>query len=115
MTIPEQLNAAVNKLAKWRGVFAGWQLGTRPKGDPESDAVRDHRELTILMRAELNALTAVLIAKGAFTVDEFNQQLILEAKHLDESFEKRFPGIRSTEMGLAYDTRCAETMKGWKP
>jgi hypothetical protein len=35
-------NAALNVLAKWRGLFAGWQLGTRPKGDPESDAVRSN-------------------------------------------------------------------------
>lgn len=34
----------LNVVCKWRSLFAGWQLGTRPKGDPESDAVRDHRE-----------------------------------------------------------------------
>jgi hypothetical protein len=33
---------ALQKLAKWRLIFAGWQLGTRLKGDPECDAVRDH-------------------------------------------------------------------------
>lgn len=55
---------AMNKLAKWRSIFAGWQLGTRAKGDPESDAVRDHREATILLRAEVNALTACLIEGG---------------------------------------------------
>ena len=38
---------ACNRLTKWRSVFAGWQLGTRAKGDPECDAVRDHREVTI--------------------------------------------------------------------
>jgi hypothetical protein len=41
--------AALNRLCKWRAIFAGWQLGTRAKGDPESDAVRDHREVTILI------------------------------------------------------------------
>lgn len=50
---------ALNRLAKWRTVFAGWQLGTRARGDPESDAVRDHREATIMLRAEVNALTAL--------------------------------------------------------
>jgi hypothetical protein len=24
---------ALNRLTKWRAFFAGWQLGTRPKGD----------------------------------------------------------------------------------
>ena len=33
---------ALNVLAKWRTLLAGWQLGTRPKGDPECDAVSDH-------------------------------------------------------------------------
>jgi hypothetical protein len=51
---------ALNRVAKWRGLFAGWQLGTRPKGDPECDAVRDHREITILLRVEASALTRLL-------------------------------------------------------
>jgi len=50
-TQPERTDAALNVLAKWRAHFSGWQLGTRPKGDPEGDAVRDHREATILLRA----------------------------------------------------------------
>mgnify|MGYP001587156880 CR=1 FL=1 len=41
----------INRLTKWRTLFTGWQLGTRAKGDPEGDAVRDHREVTILLRA----------------------------------------------------------------
>ena len=39
-----------NRLCKWRTVLTGWQLGTRAKGDPEGDAVRDHREVTLLLR-----------------------------------------------------------------
>jgi hypothetical protein len=41
--------SALERLAKWRTLFAGWQLGTRPKGEPESDAVRDHREATLML------------------------------------------------------------------
>ena len=55
---------ALNRVAKWRTLFAGWQLGTRPKGDPESDAVRDHREITILLRVEQSAIIGLLIRKG---------------------------------------------------
>lgn len=55
-TLEERLLAALNKLAKWRSVFAGWQLGTRLKEDPECQAVKDHREVTILLRAEVSAL-----------------------------------------------------------
>jgi hypothetical protein len=50
---------ALNRLTKWRNVFVGWQLGTREKGDPEGDAVRDHREQSIILRAEVTALTGL--------------------------------------------------------
>jgi hypothetical protein len=50
---------ALNRLAKWRAVLAGWQLGTRPKGDSECDAVRDQRELLLILRAEVNAISAL--------------------------------------------------------
>lgn len=105
----------VNKLAKWRVLFAGWQLGTRAKGDPECDAVKDHREVTILMRAELNALVGLLVEKGVFTAEEFTERLGAEAEHLDSEYEKKFPGVRATDLGLEFDQRAIETMRGWKP
>lgn len=45
----------LEKLGKWRSLFAGWQLGTRLDNDPECQAVRDHREVTMLLRTEVNA------------------------------------------------------------
>jgi hypothetical protein len=30
--------SAVHRLTRWKMVFAGWQLGTRPTGDPEAGA-----------------------------------------------------------------------------
>lgn len=112
-TLQRACDAALQKLTKWRTVFVGWQLGTRAKGDPEADAVRDHRELTILLRAEVNALTGLLLKKGLFTQDEWLAQLEGEAAWLDQSYEQRFPGIKSTGYGLTMDARAAETMKGW--
>jgi hypothetical protein len=109
-------NAALNVLAKWRGLFAGWQLGTRPKGDPESDAVRDHRELTIMLRAESNALVALLLQKGVFTEDEWSAALEREAKALAASYERRFPGVVAHDYGLSFDpAKVAGWMKGWRP
>jgi len=72
-------------LGKWRSLFAGWQLGTRSTTDPECQAVKDHREVTILLRAEVNALTGLLIEKGVFTGEEFDIQLGDEAKALNEA------------------------------
>ncbi len=117
MNLSEKLEFAANKLAKWRSVFAGWQLGTRLKGDPESDAVRDHREVTMLMRAEINALTKLLLDKKICTQEEIQQAMIVEMEHLDSAYERKFPGMRTTPNGVEYyDPKLASrTMHGWRP
>ena len=91
---------ALNRLTKWRSFLAGWQLGTRPKGDPESDAVRDQREVLLILRAEANAATALLLDKGIITLEEWQRALELEAKALNRGLEERFPGVRATDDGL---------------
>lgn len=107
---------ALETLCKWRVLFTGWQLGTRAKGDPEGDAVRDHREVSILMRAEISALTGLLIAKGVFTAAEFEAQLEDEAVALSKLYARRFPGVTAHEWGLEIKVpEAVETMKGWKP
>ena len=106
---------ALNVLAKWRTLLAGWQLGTRPKGDPACDAVSDHREVTLLLRAEVSALTGVLLAKGVVTDDEWAAALEQEAQALNRALETRFPGVTASETGLQMDRRVLPWMKGWKP
>lgn len=105
----------LNRLAKWRTFLTGWQLGTRAKGDPESDAVRDHREATLILRAETTALANLLIEKGLITPAEYSAVIEREADLLEADLQKRFPGIRATAIGLTIDARAAETMKGWRP
>lgn len=107
--------AALNRLAKWRTLLAGWQLGTRPKGDPECDAVRDHREVTLLLRAEVTALTGLLIDKGVFTAEEFAGRVGLEADLLSSVLADRFPGVTATDNGLIMDARVVEWMSRWRP
>lgn len=110
------LENTLNKLAKWRTVFAGWQLGTRPKGDPEADAVRDHREATILLRAEQSALVRLLIEKKIVAQEDWTSALQKEALQLDKDYERRFPGFTTSEYGIDIDVHLAQqTMKGWKP
>lgn len=116
MSTQQQLtDRALNVLAKWRAHFAGWQLGTRLKGEPESDAVRDHREVTILLRAEVSALTMLLVEKGVFTDDEWLRQMQTEAEELCRRYEQRWPGARASEDGMTYDKRALPWMKGWRP
>lgn len=105
----------LQRLAKWRTLLTGWQLGTRPRGDPEGDAVRDHREATLVLRAEVTALTRLLIEAEVITLDQLTRVLDEEADHLSEALSRRFPGIRATDIGLTMDARAAQTMKGWKP
>ena len=92
MTVMDKLN----RLTKWKMVFAGWQLGTRPVGDPECDAVRDHREVTILLRAEVNILFALLVEKDVCTATELNEALGREAEQLSADYSRRFPGFTAT-------------------
>jgi len=107
---------ALNRLAKWRTVFAGWQLGTRAATDPECQAVRDHREATIILRAESSALIGLLVKKDIFTAEEWSIAIGDEADRLDADYARKFPGFESSEEGLVIDpVRARETMKGWKP
>jgi hypothetical protein len=106
----------LNRLTKWRSVFAGWQLGTRTDTDPECRAVRDHREITILMRAELSALVNLLAAKGVFTAAEYEAALMVEADALDKAYQAQFPGFRSSDSGMVINPALAkDTMAGWRP
>lgn len=113
---PERAIDWLERLGKWRMVFTGWQLGTRKKGDPEGDAVRDHRELTMALRAEGNALAALLIAKGVFTAQEYTDSVHEEARQLCEQYERRFPGFKATDEGMSINTAIArDTTAGWRP
>lgn len=106
--------AAVQRLAKWRSVFAAWQLGTRLDTDEVLKAVKDHREVTIMLRAEVSTLTGLLIEKGMFSAEEFTDAFGKEAEMLNADFERRFPGLTATDTGITYNLpEAAETMKGW--
>jgi hypothetical protein len=69
------------------------------------------------LRAEVSALTALLVKKGLVSVEEFRAQLETEAYLLDQMLEQKFPGWQSTEHGMAcVDAQKAnQTMKGWRP
>lgn len=106
---------SLNRLAKWRVLLTGWQLGTRPKGDPEGDAVRDHREATLMLRAEVSTIVDLLVKKGVFTADEFYAEVGTQAEILQRALERKFPGVTATDDGLSIDKRAMPWMKGWKP
>ena len=107
---------AITRLRQWRHVFAGWQLGTRPDTDPECAAVMDHREVTLLLRAEVSALVRILVDAGIASQERIENAIADEADWLSEQLEARFPGFKATDEGLAIRTEeAARTMKGWRP
>lgn len=109
------MTAALNKVCKWRQTLAGWQLGMRSTEDPESNAVRDTRELLIVLRVELNALTGLLMKSGAITEADWCDAVAEEAAHYDAGFERRFPGFSTSQGGVDVDVRvAAETMKRYR-
>lgn len=108
----KSLRDALEKLAKWRKFFASWQVGTVPAADGRYKAVADHRELSILMRAEMTAVTGLLVRKGIFTQEQFADALERAAKQLDHDYEESYPGWRSLPDGLSMKLpEAAETMK----
>src|ERR1700676_5001430 len=94
----------LNRLCKWRAIFAGWQLGPRVNEDPEAQAVRDHREATLLLRVEVSALAVLLQEKGIITREEFQRQGDEEAEHLMRELEAIFPGAKATDEGMQITT-----------
>lgn len=128
----QSMMAALERLCKWRSFFTGWQLGTRGMEDGESRAVRNHRELTILLSAEVAALTGLLarkgimtteehceasialraqttavtgllLDKGVFTAAEFEDALEAEAVQLEKDYQRTYPGWRATDEGMHMD------------
>lgn len=108
---------ALNRAAKWRSVFAGWQLGTRVDFDPECKAIRDHRECTIMHRIEISAITGLLLKKGIITEAEWYQAQIDEAEQYNKNQEERFKGMKATDDGMTMTTgpELSATLKGWRP
>ena len=106
----------MNRLAKWRGVFASWQLGTRLDTDAECKAVREHREATIMLRAEVSALTSLMLEKKVFTDEEYDAALLGAADRLNSDYQAFFPGFKATETGITMNAAIArDTMQGWRP
>lgn len=115
VNLPVRYRIAMERFTKWRRVFTAWQIGNLSDNGPEAMAIRDHREVTLLLRAENNALTRLLIKKGVFTSEEFTEQVIEEAEHLNKAYEEQFPGFKVTTFGLNIKApESLETIKKWE-
>lgn len=118
VTTVKEANAALQRLAKWRGHFAGWLLGTRSRSDPQSQWARNTAEGMLLIRAEVNALAVMLIDNGVLDQEKFTIQIGQEAADLDKKLSEKWPGVTSRDDGLHYDlekVNAAGWMKNWLP
>ena len=101
----------LDKLCKWRTLLAGWQLGTRTDTDPEAAAVKDQRELLLLLRVEMSALVRAAISEGVISQERWADLLGEEAEALDAMMSERFPGITTSPDGLVMTKEAVETMR----
>jgi hypothetical protein len=117
MTAREEMLRALNRLAKWRFVFASRMFGSRPDTDEPTKVFKDLVERTLILRAEVTALTALLVEQRMIYEDDFARHVAVEAGHLERLLEQQFPGFRSAEHGMeVYDTGLVvETAKNWPP
>lgn len=113
---PAEADREINRLCKWRSVYTGRILGTVPKGNPQGDGFRDLFEKLLIQRAEMSALTALLIEKGIISRDEMTSAVGEEAKFLADALETVFPGMKATDDGITYNlAEAIKTMEGWPP
>lgn len=95
--------AALNRLAKWRTVYAGWALGTTTAAHGPTKAAKDAAEAKLIMRVEITAISRLLIEKGIFTQDELMTTVTNECEHMQDALERKFPGMKATDRGIDMD------------
>lgn len=106
---------SANRLTKWRRHFALWQLGSSREGTQEFKAVSHHRELSMIMRAELNALTKIVLEAKLVTSEEMLKTFEEEFDLLSEDYAKAYPGITAFDWGLDIKMPEAEyTLRLWE-
>lgn len=104
----------LNRLAKWRTVYASWFFGTRLDTDEQVKCSKDIIERMLILRAETTVILGILVDKGLITSDEFVERLENEAKLACSDLEKRFPGFKTSDFGVDIDLNLAkDTTKGW--
>ena len=110
-----RLQRGFAKLGAWKSVLARWQLGPSAN-EAALAALRDHREQSLILRAEMNALVQVLLARGVISSGEWTRSLDAALRALDARYEQRFPGLRTTDAGAVVEADAeavTRTMAGW--
>ena len=90
----------LNKLCKWRLIYAGWHNGTQSISEPGVQAMRDLHEKLLIQRVEITALATLMLEKGVFTAEEFQAKVESEAEILDATLSDFFAGFETIPNGI---------------
>ena len=78
------------------------------------EGVRAHRMTTLVLRAEMNALVAVLIKDGTVTMEQVQQAMLDEIALAESDMEHRFPGAKATDFGMRLTPQFQNTVNLYK-
>lgn len=88
---------ALRRLATWRTFFAARHV---MQDDPEFRLFLDDYEKWLMLRVETSSISAILLAKGIVSPEEFHGEMVEQADALSRSLSRAFPGIVATDDGL---------------
>lgn len=112
MKASERASVALDRVCKWRTILAGRVWGTSAK-TPQAKGRTDIFERLIILRVELNALTALLLESGVIPEERYLNAIERAAIDLDNAYAEHFPGIRSSATGMVIGPEAIKTMEGW--
>ena len=113
------LHGWATKLRQVGRMHVGRILGSVPATNGAYKSLIDLIERTYFMRAEINALTSLLLKKGLFTEAELTRAFEEEYKYLFDEVSKNWPEITFTETGATVKDPVAlatrSKAEGWPP
>lgn len=82
-------------------VAKGQKVGLIPLNHPGLKETRDLIDLLLFTRAEISGLTRLMVDKGVFTAQEYQEQMIEEYDWFAQQKSKQF-GCTVTDTGLSW-------------
>lgn len=95
------------RVSSWKTFLAQWQIGTKDAINGERQAIEEMREVLLRTHVNINALTALLIAKHVITEEDLVSKKIEVIKLTETYFEQVFKGATTTDAGIAITDKAA--------
>lgn len=101
----------MKRVVQWKEVLATWQLGTRDANNGTCQALQDLHESLLRKQVKLDAVTEILVRRGILSPEALLEKQIELAVRLDQSMETKFPGVKTTDVGLDIDPEVYQETK----